>query len=114
MTEQPLSPEAYFLQLSSLLIDLECTLRNARLWAEQAPANEALVSTQPFCVDTLPFEQWLQFVFLPRAYQLVESGQGFPGKCDISPMAEHAFAGREGLFDLLQVLRAIDELSHNS
>ncbi|WP_258876037.1 YqcC family protein, partial [Pseudomonas aeruginosa] len=29
-------------------------------------APEALASPEPFCVDTLALEQWLQWIFLPR------------------------------------------------
>jgi uncharacterized protein YqcC (DUF446 family) len=33
-------------------------------WDEVPPSIEALSSVEPFSVDTLDFEQWLQWIFL--------------------------------------------------
>ena len=52
-------------------------------------------STQPFAIDTLEFYQWLQFIFLPTMYQLLEDGQDLPTECAIAPMAEEFFRGTE-------------------
>ncbi|MEC8429313.1 MAG: YqcC family protein, partial [Pseudomonadota bacterium] len=49
-----------YITLHSALIDLQCELKNLNLWETQRPADEALASTQPFCIDTLSFPQWLQ------------------------------------------------------
>ena len=54
------------IRVAALLIDLEGALRSRLLWDADEPSPEALASTQPFCIDTLDFPQWLQFVFLPR------------------------------------------------
>lgn len=96
------------IQIASLLIDVEAELRRLQQWQHQAPSLEALASTEPFCVDTLTFAQWLQFIFLPRMHALVAAGQLPPGKCEIKPMAEEYF--REGQFDGANILRAIGEL----
>jgi len=75
-------------QVAVLLIDVEAHLRQLGLWQSQPPGADALASTQPFCVDTLEFDQWLQFVFLPTMQELLETGQALPGECGIAPMAE--------------------------
>ena len=79
--------------LASALVDLEQQLHINRLWASQAPSPEALASQQPFCIDTLSFEQWLQYVFLPRMRLLINERRELPRECAIAPMAEQAFAG---------------------
>jgi len=53
-------------QVEALLIDLECELRKLMLWREDRPDAAALNSTQPFCLDTLVFNEWLQFVFIEK------------------------------------------------
>ncbi|MCB1616284.1 MAG: YqcC family protein [Pseudomonadales bacterium] len=103
------SPAGFYTGLASLLMDLECAMRNARFWSDVQPDEAALQSVAPFCVDTLDFAQWLQYVFLPRVYNLVEKEQQLPGKCDISPMAEQAFQGMAQTAEVLRVIRAIDE-----
>lgn len=78
-------------ELLSLLMDIEMSLRRLELWQQQSPPPGALLSTQPFCIDTLSFPQWLQFILLPRMRTLVEAGQRTPGPSQIGPMAEEYF-----------------------
>lgn len=96
--------------IATLLLELEAELRTLDLWAEEAPAPEALISTEPFCLDTLTLPQWLQFVFLPRMSQLVELEQPLPQKCGVAPMAEEFFRGSAfSITALTSKLAEIDE-----
>lgn len=97
-----------YVEIASLLIDIEAELRRLRLWDAEPPTPEALASTEPFCVDTLSFPQWLQFIFLPRMHALVAAQQLPPGRCEIRPLAEQYFNG--GKLDVLALLRAIGAL----
>ena len=45
--------------IAEVLIDIEAQLRQLNLWQRVAPPEEALASTEPFCVDTLSLPQWL-------------------------------------------------------
>ena len=99
------------LQVAAVLMDIEKELRELMLWEEQPPPAEALNSVQPFCVDTLTFVQWLQFIFLPRMYTLVNEELELPHKCGIAPMAEEYFNGM-GLNSraLVKKLESIDHI----
>ena len=79
-------------RVGEVLIDIEKELRELMLWEQQAPTPEALSSSQPFCIDTLTFPQWLQFIFLPRMHSLVQNQQELPHQCGIAPMAEEYFS----------------------
>ena len=94
-------------RLAGLLIDLEAELRNRRLWDAEAPDPLALASTQPFCIDTLSFPRWLQFVFLPRMRAMVAAGDALSQQCAIAEMAEMHFAGGDGAA-IVALLRRID------
>ena len=83
-------------RLANLLFDLEKELRESKLWAEQSPAPEALLSTEPFSIDLLTFTEWLQFIFLPKMYATIEASEDLPQSCSIAPMAEQFFSA-EGL-----------------
>lgn len=97
--------------LAELLIDIEAQLRQLGQWDKVAPEADALASEQPFCVDTLRLPQWLQFVFLPTVYGMLEEGRELPQGCGIAPMAEEYFRGT-GLStgELVAVLLRVDEL----
>ncbi len=77
--------------VAQALFTLEGELRRLDLWEEETPSSEALASTQPFAVDTLSFPQWLQFIFIPRLYRLVEHRSPLPTNSGIAPMAEEYF-----------------------
>ena len=77
--------------LAEILIDVEKELRELRLWEVESPSAEALASVQPFAVDTLSFSQWLQFIFIPRLYVLIEARATLPDNCGVAPMAEEYF-----------------------
>lgn len=98
--------------LADALLELERKLRALGLWSTQPPSAAALSSQEPFCLDTLNFEQWLQWVFIPRMAAIIEAGGTMPPGCNILPMAEEAFAhlGRRG-HDLLSTLGCIDQLA---
>jgi uncharacterized protein YqcC (DUF446 family) len=82
----------HHISVAEVLIDIERELRVLQLWEAEPPAAEALASTQPFAVDTLTFPQWLQFVFLPRLYLMIEAEAPLPSNCGIAPMAEQYFS----------------------
>lgn len=82
-------------EIAELLIDIEGELRRLGLWSQIPPAEKALASDQPFCIDTLTLPQWLQFIFLPTLYRLIESNQALPQRCGVAPMAEEYFKGSE-------------------
>ncbi len=98
-------------EIAEVLIDIEALLRQLGLWDKIPPSTEALASTEPFAVDTLTLPQWLQFVFLPTLYDMLENDQALPERCGIAPMAEEYFRDAElATEELVIALETIDEL----
>lgn len=98
-------------EVAAVLIDIEAQLRQLGQWDKVPPSADALASDQPFCVDTLTFPQWLQFIFLPALYSMLEEQQVLPERCGIAPMAEEYFRGT-GLAsgELVESLLRMDQL----
>lgn len=98
--------------LVTALGELEQALRELGLWSQTAPAGWRLASQAPFCVDTLAFEHWLQWVFIPQITVLIEQRRPLPGECRLHPMGEQVFAhlGRRRE-TLLAALISIDHLA---
>jgi uncharacterized protein YqcC (DUF446 family) len=98
-------------ELGELLTALEREMRSQERWDALSPGPQALQSTQPFAFDTLEFDQWLQWVFLPKLRQLLAMQLPLPQSCAISPMAEEVYgaddpAGRR----LIVIIARIDAL----
>ncbi|KZN66307.1 hypothetical protein N473_09990 [Pseudoalteromonas luteoviolacea CPMOR-1] len=92
------------------LADLEVQLKHAQLWQAEPIDEQALASVQPFCCDTLRFEQWLQFVFIPKIKAMIETGVPLPTNIAISPMCDVAFAQHPDQQTLFKCLSEIDTL----
>lgn len=98
-------------RLALILTRIEAELRRLGLWSELPPPAAALQSTLPFCFDTLAFEQWLQWVFLPRFWALLQDNSPLPERCGIAPMAEVWFADKPvDAQELVELLRTFDQV----
>lgn len=53
-------------RIANVLLKVEIALRPRVRWNETSPTTNELASALPFCMGALSFEQWLQWVFLPR------------------------------------------------
>ena len=98
-------------QVADCLLGIEMELRQLGLWEIERPPADAFQSTEPFCLDTLTFTQWVQFVFLERMKLIVENDHPLPAVSGIAPMAEEYFRGRpESGLRLIRELEAVDQL----
>ncbi|WP_437883720.1 YqcC family protein [Pseudomonas sp. LRF_L74] len=97
--------------LAEQLLLIERELRVLDLWSAHPPSDEALASQQPFCIDSMSFEQWLQWILLPRMKQLIELNLALPSVSGIAEMAEEVYKGRLAqMVSLLTALRGFDRL----
>jgi uncharacterized protein YqcC (DUF446 family) len=97
--------------LSDLLKTLEAELRVQGRWAAAPPDHEALNSSQPFAADTLEFDQWLQWILLPRMTLMLEQRLPLPTACAIRAMAEETYGPDDrGGKRITEVLGEIDRL----
>lgn len=84
-----------YTELADLILQLQMAMREAQVWETQQPSVQALASEQPFCIDTMAFEQWLRYVLIERFKEIIEKQHPLPERCHISPMVEEAFRGLE-------------------
>ncbi|MCL1143325.1 YqcC family protein [Shewanella gaetbuli] len=97
------------LQSQSLLIKLQQQLQAADLWSDTPPSPKAMASNAPFACDSMPFEHWLQFIFIPKMTQLIEHKQPLPTNMAIAPMGHHVW---QSMPDKKPLIMLLDEFDH--
>lgn len=103
------------IEVERCLNQIESELRRLNMWDNKAILQTALRSTKPFCIDTMTFVQWLQFVFIPTLRDMMASGKPLPDTCGIAPMAHEYFRGLPAKsHTLVSYLDKIDKLLDKS
>lgn len=85
-------------------------MRELDLWDKVQPSSKALGSSEPFSVDTLRPEQWLQWIFIPKMLDLIEHEQPMPCGFAITPYFEESWKGQSDKAEVIKLLRAVDEV----
>jgi len=98
-------------RIADLLLEIEASFRFAVKWLKNQSLAGARSSRQPFCVDTLDLEQWLQWIFLPRMKQILEQQRPLSSKSGIYAYAEAVLRGEDvHTRQLLRLIRRLDDL----
>ena len=98
-------------RIADVLLQVEATLRTSGKWDESRPSSSELASKQPFCMDTLAFEQWLQWVFLPRIKNALEETKPLPVRSSIFVYAQECLHKNDQYTgSLLKLIKTFDEL----
>ncbi len=98
-------------RIADVLLEVEGTLRSHGRWDRDQPAVSALSSAQPFCIDTLRFEQWIQWIFLPRMKTILEDSKPLPARSGIHVYAKSYLRKNDPpTSSLLQLIKRFDDL----
>ena len=98
-------------RIADVILEIEATLRTNGKWDTCQPPDSSLASTQPFCIDTLRFEQWLQWIFLPRIKQILEQQESLPTRSSIHEYAEDYFHKNDPhTVSILALIKRFDDL----
>ncbi|QLB13117.1 uncharacterized protein YqcC (DUF446 family) [Bisgaardia hudsonensis] len=95
------------------LEELQQIMQELDLWATVAPNPQALLSTEPFAIDTMTANEWLQWIFIPRMCALLEADLPLPNNISITPYIEEALKELDGLEKLLCPINEIENLLKN-
>lgn len=90
---------------------IEQSMRDLALWQLTPPQAEAFASTEPFCIDSMQAEEWLQWVLLPRMHALLDANAPLPTRFAITPYFEEALKDKQpNCLPLLLLLQQLDSL----
>ncbi len=98
-------------RIADIVLEVEANLRVSGQWEQTQPSSTAMASSQPFCLDTLRFEQWLQWIFLPRMKQILEQQLPLPARSGIYEYAEDCcYKDNPRSSQLLSLIKRFDDL----
>ena len=68
-------------KIKDILLKLELELKDRDMWGgdERRPHESALNSKEPFCIDTLEFHQWLEYILIKKMHQIIDDKLELPG-----------------------------------
>lgn len=92
------------------LIELQKSMQKLSLWQAVPPSEQALSSLEPFAIDTLEADEWLQWIFVPRMYALLDANERLPHQMAITPYIEEALKELDGVQELLRPISEIEKL----
>jgi len=109
--EKPMQPS--FETVEASVARIEAEMRRIGMWQDQPLSAEQLDFKQAFGGDKLSFEQWLQFVFIPRVRQIISTRGQFPSQSQVADQAFREWkmwGNRDDVDGLVTLLREFDAL----
>ena len=100
-------PDKAFIQ--NQLTKIEQYLKHEDLWSAKVPSDAAMSSVTPFAADAMEFEQWLQFIYIPKMRDYLAQNDWVPDNMQVAPMAHEVFASNH--LTLTHLLMTLDNLS---
>lgn len=88
-------------QILNSLFELEKALKDCNLWQQTPPSVEKLQSEIPFCADCLTIYEWLQWLFIPKIKELLNTKSNLPHQLKILPYLEIVIENHK-IFDTLK------------
>ncbi|MBE8576968.1 YqcC family protein [Vibrio sp. OPT18] len=97
-------------KLPLLLQQLEQQMRQCSLWSALPPSNEALASVEPFAIDSLKPEEWLQWIFIVKINAMMDAQMSLPKGFAIHPYFVEVWKNEADKVELLVTIQSIDEV----
>jgi uncharacterized protein YqcC (DUF446 family) len=92
---------------------VEAEMKRIGMWQSKPLTPEQMNFSQAFAGDTMAFEQWLQFIFVPRVRSIIASKGKFPAHSQVSDQAFREwmmYDQRPEVEPLIALLRQFDAL----
>ncbi len=87
---------------------IEEEMKRIGMWQGKPLEPERYKCKEAFCMDTMSFEQWLQFILIPRVREIIEAKGKFPAGSAVAVMAVRNFDGLDDAEKLISLLAEFD------
>jgi uncharacterized protein YqcC (DUF446 family) len=96
--------------VAAKLDEIEEEMKLVGLWQEKPLAPEKYNFASAFAMDTMSFDQWLQFIFVPRVRGIISAGGRFPASSSVGAQAVREFDTHPNAQRLITLLSEFDRL----
>jgi uncharacterized protein YqcC (DUF446 family) len=90
--------------------EIELVLKRLNRWRNEPLSKEKLEDMGAFGSNTMTFEEWLQYILIPRIKEIVEEKGEFPGSSMIGTYGMRVIGNDREASELLNHLYELDEL----
>ncbi len=87
---------------------IESEMQRLGWWREKPIPEEMYNFRQAFAIDTMPFQFWLQFVFIPKVQEILAVKGSFPTRSMVGAQAVREFDGVDEANTLISLLSDFD------
>ena len=96
--------------VAAKLDEIEQEMKRVGLWQEGPLEPERYNFSSAFAMDTMSFDQWLQFIFVPRVRGIISEGGKFPASSSVGAQAVREFDTYPNAQRLISLLSEFDSL----
>lgn len=99
-----------YTKVSNKASEIEAELKRLNRWCAEPLQPEKFKDMGAFGSNTMTFEQWLQFILIPRIQAIVDEKGEFPSNSMLAPYAIRVFDGDPEAGKLHDLLYELDNL----
>ncbi len=92
------------------LDEIVAEMKRIGFWQDEPLQPEQYDFRSAFALDTMTFNQWLQFIFVPRVAQILESQGTFPTRSQVGAQAIREYDSFPEAAQLVTLLGEFDTL----
>jgi len=102
-------PDLYEL-LAKKVREIECELQLLNRWQGHPLTQDKFENMGAFGSNTMTFEQWIQFILIPRIDSIIKNKDKLPAESMLSTYAVRAFDGDPQATRLIELLCDVDNI----
>ena len=99
-----------FARVAELTDRIEAEMKRIGFWSDAPPTPEQMNFKRAYAIDTMVYDQWLQFVLLPRVRDIIRNRGSFPPSSSVGKQALREWDGDDRAIPLTSMLCEFDRL----
>jgi len=99
-----------YARVAELTDRIEAEMKRIGFWSDEPPTAEQMKFKMAYGIDTMVYDQWLQFVLLPRVRDIVRNRGAFPPSSGVGRQALGEWDGDDRAVQLTSMLCEFDRL----